>query len=183
MTASQVNVEKKELLIERRKKLLDRLELDNINAVPRLEKIVVNVGVGDASENVNKMDEIEETLTLITGQRPQITRARKSVANFGVRQGDPMGYKVTLRERKMIDFLRKIVHLVLPRTKDFRGLNPGSFDGRGNYSFGLNEQGVFPEISYEEIGTVFGMDITIVTSTEDTEEAKALLEEYGFPFA
>ncbi len=183
MTATKIDSGEKSSRRQRRKNLLERLDLENINAVPRLEKIVVNVGVGDASENVSKMDEIEESLARITGQQPLVTRARKSVANFGVRQGDPMGYKVTLRGRKMIEFLRKVIHLVLPRTKDFRGLDSGSFDGRGNYSFGLDEQGVFPEISYEDISSIFGMDITIVTSTEDTEEAKALLEEFGFPFA
>ncbi len=167
---------------EYRSAVKEKMNVENIEAVPRLEKIVVNVGIGDASENVDKLEKIEEQLTRITGQRPRLTRARKSIANFEVRAGDPQGLKIVLRRRKMIDFLRKLIHLVLPRTKDFRGLDSDSFDGQGNYSLGLEEQGVFPEISYEETETFFGMDITIVTTAESDEAARALLEEYNFPF-
>lgn len=166
---------------ELRQTVKERLNVDNINAVPELEKLVVNVGVGDASEDVNKLEEIENNLARITGQAPQLTRARKSVANFEVRAGDPQGLKVVLRDQKMYDFLRKLIHLVLPRTKDFRGLDLDKFDGQGNYSFGLEEQGVFPEIAYENIENFFGMDITVVTTATDDEAARVLLDEIGFP--
>ncbi len=167
---------------EIRDNLMERLELENVQAVPRLEKIVVNMGIGDASDNIKKIDEARDLLARVTGQQPVLTRARKSVANFGVRAGDPMGFKVTLRKQKMREFFRKLIHIVLPRTRDFRGLSSGSFDGRGNYTLGLKEQGVFPEITYEEIHHTLGMDITIVISSDEDEQAKALLEEYGFPF-
>ncbi len=166
---------------EIRESLMEKLSLDNVQAVPELEKIVVNVGLGDASENIKKVDEVRDVLGRITGQKPILTRARKSVANFGVRQGDPMGFKVTLRRKKMQEFFRKLIHIVLPRSRDFRGLNAESFDGRGNYTLGLNEQGVFPEVSYDEINHNFGMDITIVTSALTDRAARALLDEYGFP--
>lgn len=164
-----------------RKDLKDKLDIDNIQAVPQLEKIVVNVGLGKSGESVDFIEEVEATLEKITGQEPSLTRARKSVANFEVREGDPQGYKVTLRDKQMVEFLRKLVHIVLPRTKDFRGLDSGSFDGQGNYSFGLTEQGVFPEVSYEEIEHNFGMDITVVTSASNDADARALMGEYEFP--
>ncbi len=175
--------ERRELWLERRDNIQEKLGLDNVEAVPRLEKIVVNVGIGDAREDIKKVEAIREHLRRITGQQPQVTRARKSVAGFGIREGDPAGLKVTLRGKKMEDFLRRLVNIALPRTKDFRGLEPDAFDGDGNYSLGITEQGVFPEISYDEIEQSFGMDITIVTTGSSSEESRALLEEYNFPFA
>jgi len=174
---------RRELWLERRDNIRDKLGLDNVEAVPRLEKIVVNVGIGDAREDIKKVEAIQAHLRRITGQQPQVTRARKSVAGFGIRKGDPAGLKVTLRDKKMEDFLRRLVHIALPRTKDFRGLDPEAFDADGNYSLGVSEQGVFPEISYDEIDHSFGMDITIVTTGSSPEESQVLLEEYDFPFA
>ncbi|MGM0380698.1 MAG: 50S ribosomal protein L5 [bacterium] len=175
--------ELRELWLEKRDKIQDKLGLDNVEAVPRLEKIVVNVGIGDASENIKRLEVIQEHLRRITGQQPQVTRARKSVAGFDIRQGEPAGLKVTLRGKKMDDFLRRLVHIALPRTKDFRGLDLDGFDHHGNYSLGVDDQGVFPEISYDEIEQNFGMDITIVTTGKSPEKSRVLLEEYDFPFA
>ena len=167
---------------DRKESLIDQLGVDNPEAVPQIEKTVVNVGVGDARENVERLDLVQEHLELITAQTPVVTRARKSVADFEIREGDPSGAKVTLRGKRMEDFLHRLVHFAIPMTKEFRGLPRDAFDGNGNYSLGIDEQVVFPEIDYEETETIFGMDITIVTTTSDRGEALTLLNEYGFPF-
>lgn len=167
---------------ERNESLIDKLDASNPEAVPEIEKIVLNVGLGDARENVDRLDLVQDHLELITGQTPVVTRARKSVADFEIREGDPSGVKVTLRGKRMEDFLHRLIHFAIPMTKEFRGLPRDAFDGNGNYSLGIDEQVVFPEIDYEETETTFGMDITIVTSTSDRGEALTLLNEYGFPF-
>lgn len=173
--------ERQQAALERRKRLGEQLEIDNPEAVPVLEKIVINVGVGDARDNLNRLETVEDHLTRITGQKPVITRAKKSIAGFNIRKGDPAGVKVTLRGKQMDAFLNRLVHIALPRTKDFRGLDPDSFDGQGNYTLGIEEQAVFPEIKYEETDIVFGMDVTLVTTTNSDEEARALLEDYQLP--
>jgi large subunit ribosomal protein L5 len=162
--------------------LSDRLDETNPEALPEIEKVVVNVGIGDARENVDRLETVREQLQLITGQKPIVTRARKSIADFGIREGDPSGLKVTLREERMEDFIQRLIHFALPMTKEFRGLPTDSFDGHGNYSLGIDEQVVFPEVSPSETEVVFGMDITVVTSRKDTDAAFQLLDEYGFPF-
>lgn len=167
---------------ERTRELGEALDIDNPEAVPRLEKVMLNVGLGDARNDVNRLETVEAHLSRITGQQPVITRARQSVADFGIREGDPSGVKVTLRGRRMEDFVHRLVHLVLPMTKEFRGLNPESFDGRGNYSMGIEEQVVFPEIRYDEVDVTFGMDITFVTSVDSDRQARRLLRWYGLPF-
>lgn len=166
---------------ERRDRLQDRLDIDNVEAVPEIEKVIINVGIGDARDNLNRLETVEEHLGRIAGQKPVVTRAKKSVAGFNLRKGDPCGVKVSLRGQRMVEFLRRLIHVALPRTKDFRGLDPNSFDGNGNYTLGINEQAVFPEVSYEEVDEVFGMDITVTTTTSSDEHARALLEEYNFP--
>ncbi|MFP4686619.1 MAG: 50S ribosomal protein L5 [bacterium] len=167
--------------IEKRERIQKELGLENVEAVPRIEKVVINVGVGDATENIKKFETIEENLARITGQKPVVTRARKSIAAFGTRAGDPLGLKVTLRGSKMEEFLARLINIALPRTRDFRGLRADSFDENGNYSLGIKEHGIFPEISYDEIDFVFGMDVTVVTSANNAEESRVLLDEYGFP--
>jgi large subunit ribosomal protein L5 len=172
---------KHEIWIEKRDRIQEELGLENVESVPRIEKVIVNCGVGDAREDIKKFETIEENLARITGQKPQVTRARKSVAGFGIRAGDPAGLKVTLRDQRMEEFLAKLVHIALPRTRDFRGLSADAFDQDGNYSLGIKEHGIFPEISYDEIDFVFGMDVTVVTTAENAAQARVLLEEYGFP--
>lgn len=162
--------------------LFERFETDNPEALPEIEKVVVNVGLGNARENVQRLETVQEQLALITAQTPVVTRARKSMASFELREGDPSGVKVTLRDQRKDDFLHRLIHFALPMTKEFRGLPRDSFDGHGNYSLGIDEQVVFPEISFDEAEITFGMDITIVTSTKDRQEAMKLLDEYGFPF-
>lgn len=162
--------------------LLKRFEYRNINQVPRLEKIVINMGVGDATQDSKVLDGAMQDLALITGQRPVVNRARKSVANFRLREGMPIGCKVTLRGVRMYDFLDKLINVALPRIRDFRGVSPRSFDGRGNYSLGLREQLIFPEIDYDDIVKIRGMDVTIVTSAKTDEEAAELLRALGMPF-
>ena len=168
---------------ELRAALKTDLGLGNIMEVPRPEKVVVNMGVGEASRDAKLMDGAVKDLTTITGQRPAIRKARKSIATFKIRQGMPIGAAVTLRGDRMWDFLDRLLSVVLPRIRDFRGLNPGSFDGRGNYTFGVGEQLVFPEVDYDDIDATRGMDITIVTSAEDDRGGRALLTALGFPFA
>jgi large subunit ribosomal protein L5 len=168
---------------ELRERLKDDLGLANIMQVPRPEKVVVNMGVGDASRDAKLMEGAVKDLTIITGQRPAVRRARKSIATFKLRQGMPIGAAVTLRGDRMWDFLDRLLSVVLPRIRDFRGLNPRSFDGRGNYTFGVGEQLVFPEVDYDDIDTTRGMDITIVTSAADDRGGSALLTALGFPFA
>jgi large subunit ribosomal protein L5 len=166
-----------------RPQLQSDLGLDNVMQVPRLEKIVVNVGVGDAITDAKAIDGAVRDLATITGQRPRINRARKSIAGFKLRAGMPIGVKVTLRGTRMWEFFDRLLSVALPRVRDFRGLDPRSFDGRGNYTFGFAEQLVFPEIDYDSVDRVRGMDITIVTTAETDEHGRALLDAFGFPFA
>jgi large subunit ribosomal protein L5 len=159
------------------------LELENPMRVPRLEKIVVNAGVGDAVRDAKLLDAAVADLAQITGQKPAITRARKSIASFKLREGMSIGAKVTLRGARMWEFLDRLLATALPRIRDFRGLDPGAFDGRGNYTLGVTEQLIFPEIDYDKVVKIRGMDITIVTTAQDDDEGLALLRALGFPFA
>ena len=163
--------------------LKEQLGFANVNEVPRLEKIVVNMGVGAAVQDVKQLDAAAEDLRTITGQQPTITRAKKSIAGFKIRQGMPIGAKVTLRGDRMWEFFDRLVTAAIPRVRDFRGLPTESFDGRGNYSMGVTEQLIFPEIDYDKVERVRGMDITIVTTANTDEECRALLEGFAFPFA
>jgi large subunit ribosomal protein L5 len=158
------------------------LGYENVMQVPRLEKIVVNVGVGEALQNAKALDATVHDITIITGQKPIVTRARKSIANFKLREGNPIGVKVTLRGNRMWDFLDRLCNIALPRQRDFRGISPDSFDGRGNYSLGLREQLVFPEIDYDEIDKIRGMEIAIVSTARTDEEGLYLLRHLGMPF-
>ncbi|MEX0715997.1 MAG: 50S ribosomal protein L5 [Planctomycetaceae bacterium] len=162
--------------------LKERLGRDNVHAVPKLEKIVVNMGVGRASQDRKLLEEAVADLTKITGQKPQITRSRKAVAAFRLREGMEIGCRVTLRKQRMYEFLDRLISLALPRVRDFRGLNPNAFDGRGNYSLGLNEQLVFPEIDADKVKNIHGMNITIVTNAASDDAGRALLQEFGMPF-
>ncbi|MBP2016925.1 large subunit ribosomal protein L5 [Symbiobacterium terraclitae] len=155
----------------------------NVMMVPRLDKIVVNVGLGEAVQNAKALDAAVGDIAAITGQRPVITRARKSISTFKIRTGMPIGCKVTLRGERMWDFLEKLIYVALPRVRDFRGVSPKAFDGRGNYALGLKEQLIFPEIDYDKIDKIRGMDVIIVTTAKTDEEAKALLKGLGMPFA
>ena len=154
----------------------------NVMEVPRLEKIVVNVGVGEALQNAKALDHAVQDIATITGQRPIVTRAKKSIAGFKLRAGNPIGVMVTLRGQRMYDFFERLVHVAMPRRRDFRGVSPDAFDGRGNYTVGLREQLVWPEIDYDSIDKVRGMGITIVTTAKTDEEARRLLELMGMPF-
>lgn len=154
----------------------------NPHQVPTIEKVKINVGVGDASRNQKLLESVVEELGLITGQKPVITRARKSISNFSLREGMPVGASVTLRRRNMYEFLDRLVSVAVPRIRDFRGLRSRSFDGRGNYTMGVKEQIIFPEIEYDRVNKIHGMDITVVTTTDRDDEALALLREMGFPF-
>ena len=167
---------------EIREQLQRRLELDNVMQVPTLTKIVVNMGVGDAITDPKAIEGAMRDLATITGQQAQLTRARKSIAGFKLRQGMPIGAKVTLRGDRMWDFFDRLLAVALPRIRDFRGLSPRSFDGRGNYTFGVTEQLIFPEIDYDSVDHIRGMDITIVTTAATDEHAKAFLDSFGFPF-
>ena len=162
--------------------LKERFEIQNPMRIPGLEKIVVNMGVGEAVANSRAMDGAVEDLAKITGQKPQIRRARKSIAGFKIREGMPVGARVTLRNERMWEFLDRFVSVALPRVRDFRGISPRSFDGRGNYAIGLREQIIFPEISYDSIDATRGMDVAVVTTTESDEEARELLRMLGMPF-
>jgi large subunit ribosomal protein L5 len=162
--------------------LMKKFGYKNVMEVPRLVKIVVNMGVGEAVQNIKALENAMNDLALITGQKPCIRRAKKSEAGFKLRKGMPIGAKVTLRRDRMWEFLDRLISIALPRVRDFKGLSPKSFDGRGNYNFGLEEQTVFPEIDYDKVDKIRGMDIAIVTTAETDEEAKALLELLGFPF-
>ncbi|MCB2179629.1 50S ribosomal protein L5 [bacterium] len=163
--------------------LKDRLNMENIMQVPRVEKVVVNIGLGEALENAKALDAAVEDITKITGQKPVVTIARKSIANFKLREGRAIGTKVTLRGERMWSFLDRLMSIALPRMRDFRGVNPDSFDGRGNYTLGFHEQLIFPEISYDEIDKVRGFEVTIVTSAENDEGGRELLRMLGMPFA
>ncbi|MXQ54627.1 50S ribosomal protein L5 [Shimazuella alba] len=162
--------------------LLSKFEYKSVMQVPKVEKIVINMGVGEAVQNSKVLDNAVEDLTAISGQKPVITRAKKSIAGFKLREGMPIGVKVTLRGERMYDFLDKLINISLPRVRDFRGISPKSFDGRGNYTLGVKEQLIFPEISYDKIDKVRGMDVVIVTTANTDEEAHALLTEMGMPF-
>ncbi len=161
----------------------EELDIKNPMLVPNLEKIVVSVGAGEASRDSKLMQNIQDTISLITGQHAIVTKAKKSEAGFKIREGMPVGVKVTLRGDRMWNFLQKLIYIALPRVKDFRGLPKSGFDGRGNYNFGLDEQLMFPEVDYDNIIKTHGMNITIVTTTENDKEAYVLLEKLGFPFA
>ena len=163
--------------------LMSKFNYSNINEVPKLEKIVLNMGLGDDKDNSKSFQLAVEELKLISGQKPVVTRAKKSVANFKVREGQNIGAKVTLRAGKMYDFLDKLMSIVLPRVRDFKGVSTKSFDGRGNYAMGLKEQLIFPEISYDQVEKTRGLDICIVTTAKTDEEAKELLTLLGMPFA
>jgi large subunit ribosomal protein L5 len=163
-------------------RLQRELGLSNPMQVPRLEKIVVNMGIGDALKDSRMLEAAAEDLTTITGQKPVITKARKSIAGFKLREGAAIGAKVTLRGDRMWEFLDRLVATAIPRIRDFRGLNPRAFDGHGNYTMGLTEQLIFPEIDYDKVSTVRGMDITIVTTAKDDDQGRALLAALGFPF-
>jgi len=163
--------------------LKERLNLDNVMEVPRIQKIVLNIGLGEALENAKSLDAAVEDLTKIAGQKPVVTIARKSIANFKLREGRAIGTKVTLRGERMWSFLDRLMSIALPRMRDFRGVNPDSFDGRGNYTLGFHEQLIFPEISYDEIDKVRGFEVTIVTSAENDEGGRELLRLLGMPFA
>lgn len=154
----------------------------NKHQIPKLEKVVINMGVGEAVQNVKVLDSAVKELAKISGQKPIVNRAKKSIATYKLRKGMPIGTSVTLRSEKMYDFLQKLMCVALPRIRDFRGVNDRSFDGRGNYSLGLKEQMLFPEIKYDDVETVKGLDITIVTTAKTDEEAKVLLSELGMPF-
>lgn len=151
--------------------------------IPHLEKIVINIGVGEATGNSKLLDDAVKELTQIAGQKPVVTRAKKSIATFKLRAGTPIGCKVTLRGQRMYEFFDKLVNITLPRTRDFRGVSKNAFDGRGNYTLGVKEQFIFPEINFEQVTRVRGMDIVIVTTANTDEEARRLLQELGFPFA
>ncbi len=167
---------------EVRDALKEQLGLANVMQVPRLEKIVINMGVGAAVGQPSLLEGAVKDLTTIAGQKPVITKARKSIANFKLREGNPIGTKVTLRGARMWEFLDRLISLAIPRVRDFRGLNPRSFDGHGNYTFGVSDQLIFPEVDYDSIDAPRGMDITIVTTAKTDAEGKALLDAFGFPF-
>ena len=163
--------------------LMKKFEYKNIMEVPKIEKVVINMGVGEAKENVKILDAAMSDLQIITGQKPIITKAKKSVANFKIREGMPIGCKVTLRGEKMYEFVDRLINLALPRVRDFRGVNPNAFDGRGNYALGIKEQLIFPEIEYDKIDKVRGMDVIFVTTAKTDEEARELLTQFNMPFA
>ena len=163
-------------------RLKEDLELENTMQIPRLLKIVVNMGVGDAAQDAKLMDGAVEDLRIITGQQPKVAMARKSISNFKLREGVPVGASVTLRGARMWEFLDRLIATAIPRIRDFRGMNPNGFDGRGNYTFGVTEQLIFPEIDYDKVAKVRGMDITFVTTATTDEQGRALLDAFGFPF-
>ena len=162
--------------------LKEQFSFDNDHRIPTIEKVVVNVGVGEATKNQKLLDSVVDELSIITGQKPVINRAKKSISNFSLREGMPVGVSVTLRLKMMYEFLDRLVTAAIPRVRDFRGLPSRSFDGRGNYTLGVKEQIIFPEINYDRVQEVHGMDITVVTSTNKDDEAFALLRQMGFPF-
>lgn len=162
--------------------LISEFDYKNPMEVPRIEKIIVNIGVGEAVQDSKRVQAAVEDLTAITGQRPVVTRAKKSIATFKLREGMPIGCKVTLRRERMYEFLDRLVNIALPRVRDFRGLSPKSFDGRGNYSMGLKEQIVFPEIDYDKVDNIRGMNIVVVTTAKTDDEARELLRRFNFPF-
>lgn len=162
--------------------LMDQFKYGNVMEVPKLEKVTINMGLGEAKENAKILESAVEEISLIAGQRPVITKARKSIANFKVRQGMPVGAKVTLRGDNMYEFIDKLFNIALPRVRDFKGVSKNSFDGRGNYSMGIKEQLIFPEINYDKVDTIKGMNIVFTTTARTDEEAAALLAGLGLPF-
>jgi large subunit ribosomal protein L5 len=162
--------------------LMSKFEYTSIMQVPKVEKIVINMGVGDAVQNTKALDAAVEDLTIISGQKPVITKAKKSIAGFRLREGMPIGTKVTLRGERMYEFLDKLISVSLPRVRDFRGVSKKAFDGRGNYTLGVKEQLIFPEIDYDKVSKIRGMDIVIVTTANSDEEARELLTQFGMPF-
>lgn len=179
MSEARLNTQYKETIIPQ---LKEEFGYENIMAVPRLEKIVVNCGVGEAVENEKTLDTVVENVSRITGQKPIQTRSKKSISNFKLRDGVPIGCKVTLRKRIMYEFLDRLINLALPRTRDFQGIPDKSFDGRGNYTLGIKEHTIFPEIDTDNVDKIHGLDITFVTTAESDEEAYALLKSFGMPF-
>jgi large subunit ribosomal protein L5 len=173
---------KERYLTELRDQIRAELDLGNVMEVPRLSKIVINMGVGKATQQQSLIEGAQRDLEVIAGQKPVVTRAKRSIAGFKVREGMPIGVKVTLRGDRMWEFLDRLISLAIPRVRDFRGLPPRAFDGHGNYTFGVTEQLIFPEVDYDRIDTVRGMDITIVTTARNDEEGRALLRAFGFPF-
>jgi large subunit ribosomal protein L5 len=169
--------------LELRAQLKDELGLSSIMEVPRISKITLNMGVGEAKTDAKQLDAALDELTIIAGQRAQVRRARKSIAAFKLREGMPVGAKVTIRGARMYEFLDRLVSIALPRIRDFRGLSPDSFDGRGNYSLGIREQIIFPEINYDDVAQIRGLDVTITTTATTDEPARALLRGLGLPFA
>ena len=162
--------------------LMSKFEYTSVMQVPKVEKIVINMGVGDAVQNTKALDAAVEELTIISGQKPVVTKAKKSIAGFRLREGMPIGTKVTLRGERMYEFLDKLISVSLPRVRDFRGVSKKSFDGRGNYTLGVKEQLIFPEIDYDKVSKIRGMDIVIVTTANSDEEARELLTQFGMPF-
>ncbi|WP_395446934.1 50S ribosomal protein L5 [Aminobacter sp. UC22_36] len=165
-----------------RQAMQEQFKYDNVMQIPRIDKIVLNMGVGEATADSKKPAVAAEDLAMIAGQKPVVTRARKSIAGFKVREQMPIGAKVTLRQERMYEFLDRLVNIALPRVRDFRGLNPKSFDGRGNYAMGIKEHIVFPEINYDKVDQIWGMDIIVCTTAKTDEEARALLKAFNFPF-
>jgi len=163
-------------------KLIDKFQYKNVMQVPKVEKLIINIGVGEAIQNPKALDAAVSDLTIIAGQKPIITKAKKSIAGFKLREGMPIGCKVTLRGERMYLFLDKLINIVLPRVRDFRGVSPQAFDGRGNYSLGIKEQTIFPEIEYDKIDKIRGMEVVIVTTAKTDEEARELLKSMGMPF-
>ena len=164
------------------KLLFKELNFKNIMEVPKLQKIVLNMGLGDAKDNKNSLKQAVEELSAITGQKPVITKSKKAISNFKIRENDPVGISITLRKRNMYEFLERFIAIVSPRIRDFRGFSPKGFDGRGNYNFGIDEQVVFPEINYDKVNGIRGMNFTFVTSAKDDKSAYKLLKSFGFPF-
>lgn len=174
---------KEKYLNEIKDEMQKKFEYKNVMQIPKLDKIVINMGVGEAKENAKILDTAVKDLETITGQKAVVTRAKNSVANFKLREGQPIGCKVTLRGERMYEFLDRLVNLALPRVRDFRGVNPNAFDGRGNYALGIKEQIIFPEIEYDKVDKVRGMDIIFVTTANTDEEARELLAKFNMPFA
>lgn len=164
------------------KTLMERFQYSNINEVPKIEKVIINIGMGEAKDNPKALEAAVNELEIISGQKPVITRAKKSIANFKLREGMNIGTKVTLRGERMYEFLDKLMNIALPRVRDFRGVSATSFDGRGNYALGIKEQLIFPEIEYDKVDAIRGLDIVIVTTAKTDEEAKVFLQEMGMPF-
>ena len=163
-------------------KLMEQFKYENIHQVPKLVKVTLNRGLGEASQNAKALESSIQEMAIITGQKPVVTRAKKAIAGFKIRKGMPVGVMVTLRSERMYAFVNRLIHLALPRIRDFRGISPKSFDGRGNYCLGVREQLIFPEIDYDSIDQIRGLDISIVTSAQNDEEGRALLKEMGMPF-